>query len=506
MSRKLLPAGTILNRYRIESIIGEGGFGVTYLAMEPVHEIYVAIKEYFPKRFADRQTGNTIAPNRTVEDQRVFKWGLKRFLDEAKVLARLDHPNIIKVQRYFEMHGTAYLVMEYCDGKPLDKFVDDGNGVSPRKIFQIYTSLINALEHVHQHGIIHGDLKPSNVLVRTDGSPVLLDFGSARQEMLRMAVGQVSDGYSPPEFYRTSVKVGPWSDIYGLGATFYKLITGMKVPVATDRSKSDNYMPASDSIADGYSARFLEVIDCSLSLSPSERPQSISALKRLLPDSGNFSNRYKMTKDLRGEVPKVAYPSSSSTFNWKAAAIVFGIVVLFLGGFALLNRPAEEPLEVETLKVSPIVIEDQLVVAETPVVTPKNVAPSPTENPALQQALTYLSRVSTSSEISWYSIPQTDLAVRSFKFVLSEIDKKFDSAFDRKTYSYSESSKEFLFKDFSLSDVKSLGFTATDAKCSNGSIGPVAGSCTKSGRDFKCRFIELSVKYEHVCLSTFSLQ
>ena len=506
MSRKLLPAGTILNRYRIESIIGEGGFGVTYLAMEPVQQIYVAIKEYFPKRFANRQNGNTIAPNRTVEDQRVFKWGLKRFLDESKVLARLDHPNIIKVQRFFEMHGTAYLVMEYCDGKPLDKFVDDGNGVSPRKIFQIYTSLINALEHVHQHGIIHGDLKPSNVLVRIDGTPVLLDFGSARQEMLRMSVGQVSDGYSPPEFYGTSDKVGPWSDIYGLGATFYKLITGVKVSVATDRSKSDNYIPASNSITDGYSAKFLEVINSSLSLSPSERPLSISALKRLLPDSGNFSNRSKMTKDRRGEVPMVAYPTNSSTFKWKAAAIVLCIVILFWGGFAFLNRPAEKPLEVEAPKVSPIVIEEQPVVAETPVANPKNVAPSTTGNPALHQALSYLARVSTSSDISWYSIPQTDMAERSFKLIKSEIDKKFDSAFDRKTYSYNESTKEYLFKDFSLSDIKSLGFIATDAKCGNGPIGPVAGSCKKTGRDFRCRFIELSVKYEHICLSTFSLQ
>jgi serine/threonine protein kinase len=404
------------------------------------------------------------------------------------------------------MHGTAYLVMEYCDGKPLDKFVDDGNGVSPRILFEIYTSLINALEHVHQHGIIHGDMKPSNVLVRTSGRPVLLDFGSARQEMLRMAVGQVSDGYSPPEFYGTSEKIGPWSDIYGLGATFYKLITGIKLPVATDRSKSDNYTPISNSLPYGYSVKFLEVIDNSLSLSPLERPQSISALKRLLPDSGNFSDRHKLIKDLRGEVPKVAYPTNSLTLNWKAIAIVFGIVVLFSGCFAFLNRPSEEPLVVEVTKVSPIVIEDQTVLAETPVVTPKNVAPSSTGNLKLQQALTYLASVSTSSEISSYSIPQTELAVRSFKFVVSEIDKKFDSAFDRKTYSYSESSKEYLFKDFSLSDIKSLGFTATDAKCSNGSTGPLAVSCRKSGLDFKCRFIELSVKYEHVCLSTFSLQ
>lgn len=505
MSRKLLPAGTILNRYRIDSIIGEGGFGVTYLALEPVQQSYVAIKEYFPKRFANRQTSNTIVPNRAVEDQRVFKWGLKRFLDEAKVLARLDHPNIIKVQRYFEMHGTAYLVMDFCDGKPLDKYVDDGNGVSPRRIFQIYTSLINALEHVHQHSIIHGDLKPSNVLVRTDGTPVLLDFGSARQEMLRMAVGQVSDGYSPPEFYGTSDKIGPWSDIYGLGATFYKLIRGVKVPVATDRSKSDSYIPATNSITEGYSAKFLELIDSSLRLSTSERPQSISALKRLLPDSANFSNRFKVTKDLRGEVPKLNY-SSSSNFNWKTAGILLCILAIFFGGFVFFNRQWGEPQEVETTKVLPIVIEEQPLGDATPAATPKNSAASPAGNVALQQALSYLAIVSASAEISWYSIPQTELAVRSFKLVMSDIDKKFDSAFDRKAYTYSESSKDYLFKDFMISDIKSLGFTATDAKCNNGPIGPVAGSCRKFGRDFKCRFIELTVKYEHICLSSFSLQ
>ena len=298
MSRKILTSGSILNRYRIENIIGAGGFGVTYLAMEPVQETYVAIKEYFPKRFASRKGGNTVIPNNSIEDQRIFKWGLKRFLDEAKVLARLDHPNIVKVQRYFELHGTAYLVMEYCDGKSLDNFVEDGALVSPRRVFQIYESLINALEHVHQQGIIHGDLKPSNILVRPDGTPVLLDFGSARQEMLRMVVGQVTDGYSPPEFYGTLDKIGPWSDIYGLAATFYRLITGIKVPAATDRAKSDSYTPVSTLIADGYSIKFLKLIDDSLKLATSDRPQSIASLKHLLPDSSNFSNGHINDKNI----------------------------------------------------------------------------------------------------------------------------------------------------------------------------------------------------------------
>lgn len=504
MSRKLLPAGTILNRYRIEAILGEGGFGVTYLAMEPVQQIYVAIKEYFPKSFANRQTGNTIVPNRAIEDQRVFKWGLKRFLEEAKVLARLDHPNIIKVQRYFEMHGTAYLVMEFCDGKPLDKFVADTSGASPRRIFQIYTSLMNALEHVHLHGIIHGDLKPSNILVRTDGTPVLLDFGSARQEMLRLGVGQVSDGYSPPEFYGTSDQIGPWSDIYGLGATFYKLITGVKVPAAIDRSKSDLYIPASNSIADGYSVKFFELIDSSLRMSTSERPQSIAALKRLLPDSGNFSNRYNIGHDLRREVPSLDH-SSLSELTWKPAAVVFGILVLITLVITFQNRPAEEILVSESQKVSPILIEEQASVAESQVSIDNSPTNASNRSADFQQALSYLEKVSTSTDISLYSIPQTDFAVRSFRFAMSEIDKKFELAIDRKNYIYYENSREYLFKDFSLWNIKSLEFKATDAKCTYGPIGPVAGTCKKAGRDFKCRMVDLSVKYEHICLSSFSL-
>ena len=136
----------------------------------------------------------------------------------------------------------------------------------------------------------------------------------------------------------------------------------------------------------------------------------------------------------------------------------------------------------------------------------KNTESSTVGNVALQQALTFLAKVSTSTDISWYSIPSTDSATRSFKFVTNEIQKKFDFAIERKNYSYIESSKEYLFKDFSISDVKSFGFTATDSKCSIGPIGPVAITCRKFGRDFKCRFTDLSTKYEQICLSYFSVQ
>lgn len=504
MSRKILTAGSILNRYRIESIIGAGGFGVTYLAMEPVQETYVAIKEYFPKRFANRKGGNTVVPNNSIEDQRIFKWGLKRFLDEAKVLARLDHPNIIKVQRYFELHGTAYLVMEYCDGKSLDNFVEDGSFASPRRVFQIYKSLIDALDHVHQQGIIHGDLKPSNILVRPDGTPVLLDFGSARQEMLRMVVGQVTDGYSPPEFYGTLDKIGPWSDIYGLAATFYRLISGIKVPVATDRAKSDSYTPVSTLIVDGYSVKFLELIDNSLKLATLDRPQSITSLKHLLPDSSNFSNGHINDKDIHRGPSK----PPESTFNWKHIAIVLGIVAWFWGGLTLLNRPYKVSSEVGTsVKVSPIPIpvDESVKMAEPTSPSNKTVIPLPEVNTPFKQALVYLSNASNSPEISWYSLPQSEQAKRSFEYVKSYIWKKINSAYERKDISDINSNGEQLIRNFQLGNIKTFSITGADETCDNNPIGPVVISCRKFGKDFKCQFLDPG-KYEHKCISAFSLQ
>lgn len=507
MSRKLLPVGTILNRYRIDRIIGEGGFGVTYLAMEPVQQSYVAIKEYFPKRFANRQGGSsTIVPNRSIADQRVFQWGLKRFVDEAKVLARLDHPSIIKVQRYFELHGTAYLVMDYCDGKPLDKYVEEGSEVSPRRIFQIYTALINALEHVHHQGIIHGDLKPSNILVHSDGTPILLDFGSARQAMLRMAVGQVSDGYSPPEFYGASDKIGPWSDIYGLAATFYRLITGVKVPVATDRTSLDKFTSASTLVTDGYSAEFLNLIDNSLRLTTSERPQSIALLRSSLPGSANFSNQFRGCKGLREEQSRLEN-FTFSIFNSKSVVITLAFLFLIWGGFGLLDPTSDGLRQADfATKASPIKIEEPPIDAESPVTTSKSASSTPFTSSALQQALSYLSKVSNSSNISWYSIPQTAQAERSFEFVMSEIHNQFDLAEEQKAIIYNKNNDEVLIRNFSLGEIKMLKFTATDSRCNHGPIGPAAASCWRDGNDFKCRFIDLMVKYENTCLSAFSLQ
>lgn len=507
MSRKLLSAGTILNRYRIERILGEGGFGVTYLAIEPVQQHYVAIKEYFPKRLANREGGITIVPNRLVEDQRVFKWGLKRFLDEARVLARLDHPSIIKVQKYFELHGTAYLVMDYCHGKPLDKFIAEGKGVSPRRVFQIYTTLLNALEYVHQQGIIHADLKPSNVFVRSDGVPVLLDFGSARQEMLRMAVGQVSDGYSPPEFYETSENIGPWSDIYGLGATFYRLITGSKVPLATDRVKLDTYFPAAKNIIGGYSGKFLELIDSSLKLKIAERPQSIVSIKRLLPDILSFSSRSSSDNDSGSEQYRSEY-SNLPLFNWKFVLIGFFVLIAASLIFYEFNyRSVEITVLKSDTKILPIQIEESpALVPESPALISKGTAPLSLENSTFKQELLNLSKVSSSFEISWYSLPKSEQTDRSLRYIFSEIHKQLIAAEEGKDISYNKNSGEWIYKNISLGEIKKLSFSGSDTKCTISTLGPSGGTCSRFNNVFKCQFNDLPERYTYLCLSSVSLK
>lgn len=508
MSRKLLQGGTILNRYRIEKIIGVGGFGVTYLAMEPVHRQYVAIKEYFPKKLASRQTGNTIVASSSREDQRVFKWGLKRFIDEAKVLARLDHPSIIKVQRYFELHGTAYLVMDYCDGIPLDKYVEEGAELSPGRVIKIFMALINALEHVHQHGIIHGDLKPSNILLRSDGIPVLIDFGSARQELMRLAVGQVSDGYSPPEFYETSDNIGPWSDIYGLAATFYRLITGVKVPVASERSKSDYYTPISTSIYNNYNERFLELIDTSLKLKSSERPQSIASLKRLVPEGLTFSDNSKSHRKLLRDEPS-PWLLVNGLSNWRPAAVVV-MVLIFLGAiFFKFNKKAEDHgvTDFEQPKVQPIQIDESSTSnTDAPVLVSNRSTTLSSLNSVFSQELAYLSRSSTSNEISFHSVPKSEQNDRSLQYVFSEIHKQMIAIEERKDFFYNKSSDEFVYKNLMLAGVTKLTFIGNETKCSINALGPPAGYCWKSSKDYKCQFIDLPEKYTHICISSISVK
>ena len=274
-----LPIGTVLaDDYRIEGILGQGGFGITYLGIETMFGRKVAIKEYYPRECAARDSGKTVRPSGTQEDVDHFKWGLDAFEKEAKLLARFDDPHIVGVQRFFKANGTAYFVMDYCDGQPLDEIIRRDGALTLEQLQGIIYPLLNSLERIHKEDFLHRDIKPANIFIRADGSPVLLDFGAARQENVshsRSVTSLATDGYAAIEQYDAKGRQGPYSDIYGLAATLYRVVTDIKPAPASARILNDTLEPAQQLAAGKYPAYILEAIDRGLAVRPELRPASI---------------------------------------------------------------------------------------------------------------------------------------------------------------------------------------------------------------------------------------
>lgn len=286
--RNALPLGREMQGYRIDSVLGAGGFGITYKATELSLEREVAIKEYLPTAFATRLGDNsTVVPASTAQEPD-FAWGLMRFKQEAQVLIQLRHPNIVPVFRFFEEYGTAYLVMEYQHGDSLGGIIRDHGPVPPERLEDLLPPILDAIEEVHGRGFLHRDLKPDNIYVREDGSPVILDFGAARQ-----AVGQrsasltaiVSEGYAPYEQYEREGNQGPWTDIYALGAILYRCTTAERPVEAPARASAafrgapDPLVPAHKLAAPGYPPGYFHVIDQSMRILETERPQTIAEFR-----------------------------------------------------------------------------------------------------------------------------------------------------------------------------------------------------------------------------------
>jgi serine/threonine protein kinase len=284
---KSLPDNFELYEFKLEKVLGQGGFGITYLALDMNLMQHVAIKEYYPREFANRDSTFTIHAVGNTEDKDTFTWGLKRFLDEARVLAQLSHPNVISIKRFFESHGTAYLVMEYCDGKPLDEITRDHGPLNESELNGILFPLLDGLEHVHGKAFLHRDIKPSNIFIRKNGSPVLLDFGAAKHEMTshsRSVTSLATAGYAPFEQYSTKGKQGTWSDIYGLAATIYRVISGIKPQDAPDRMLEDTLLPATELLKGKFSNNLLRALDKALAIRPEARPQTIAEFRSLITE------------------------------------------------------------------------------------------------------------------------------------------------------------------------------------------------------------------------------
>ena len=278
-----LKPGTQLlgGHYTIEGFLNSGGFGITYLAKDSLDRT-VVIKECFPNALCRRSTSLVRARSR--KHQGDFRGFVESFVAEAKSLARLVHPNIVGVHQVFEDNDTAYMAIDYIDGRDLHDILDStDHAFTPDQIVTMLKKMLSAVEFIHQVGILHRDISPDNVLIDRSGNPILIDFGAASEQVARatrVLTGRrvIKEGYSPQEFYLTGAEQSPASDLYSLGATFYHVITGQAPPESQRRlarvaeGEPDPYEPLAGRF-EGYPPGFLEAIDKAVRVMPKDRIQ-----------------------------------------------------------------------------------------------------------------------------------------------------------------------------------------------------------------------------------------
>ena len=312
-----LPAGYRLDEYELVRVLGSGGFGITYLGYDHHLDKAVAIKEYLPNDLAVRAANQSVLPKST-DDKADYEWGLARFLTEAQTLARFDHRHIIKVYRFFRAHGTGYIVMEYAEGETLSEVLQRKGTLTETELQALLLPILDGLAVVHEADVLHRDIKPGNIVIRDDGSPVLIDFGSARQAVAgksRSVTAIVTPGYAPIEQYSAKGHQGAWTDIYALAAVCYRCLTGEPPDDATERLRDDPLIPAIQRCQGKASAALLNAIDRALRVEEGERPQSVAAWREMLAEDGNSEQH----------TPKPAYkPETQSAEGLTAQRVGMG--------------------------------------------------------------------------------------------------------------------------------------------------------------------------------------
>ena len=339
-----LPPGTRFEEYRLDAVLGAGGFGITYRAYDANLDKFVAIKEYLPSEFATRAERYTVVPQSSTDAQD-YHWGLNRFLDEARTLARFDHPNLNRVHRFFESNGTAYMVLEYIDGETLASRLTRERQLPEESLQRLLEEVLSGLEVMHNAGYVHRDIKPGNLMLREeDGSAVVLDFGAARQ-----AVGQrskaitsiLTPGYAPIEQYDSQADdVGPWSDIYALGMVAYRCISGVsdsELPDAVTRGRTQrkggiDLTPATETGKGNYNAKLLEAIDWAMEVDEDGRPQTVGEWQRALAGSGR---RKSQAKSLRRTATQPAKGATTKRIGMTWSGVAMTVVILALVGVSV---------------------------------------------------------------------------------------------------------------------------------------------------------------------------
>ncbi len=311
-----LPPGTRLRNYELISVLGQGAFGITYLARDTLLGRELAIKEYLPSSLAVREGGTTVVPRSTqlAED---FIWGRQRFLDEARTLVTLDSvPGVVRVYDYLEANGTAYMVMALARGETLEQRLKREGSLPAPIIERLLHHLLDGLEQVHATGFLHRDIKPANIILDAKNNPTLIDFGASRASMAGRTTAMTAvftPRYAAAEQH-TSDEQGPWTDIYGLSVTLYCAVAGRPPPTAVERILNDRYQPLTELKPTDFPHEMLRGIDAGLAVRAADRPQSIAAWRASFaanqewPDDATVVDRRRRTEP---PVPATQLPASA---------------------------------------------------------------------------------------------------------------------------------------------------------------------------------------------------
>jgi serine/threonine protein kinase len=301
-----LPAGHELGGYRIVRKISSGGFSIVYLAEDAAGEKF-AVKEYLPSALVKRSEGQLV-PDIPAANEITFRNGLRCFFEEGRALARIFHPNVVRVVNFFRANETVYMVMAWERGRSLQEIVLRHRGRQPgkevlpeRHVLRVFNLVMNGLREVHANRLLHLDLKPANVYLRLDGTPLLLDFGAARRTLdaePQKLFPMYTPGFAAPELYRRTQQLGPWTDVYGVGASMFGCMSGQPPQPADQRELDDKVPEAIDALSGVYSRPLLDLVGWCLKLNSLERPQSVFALQRAL-------------RRIRAPADKVGRPSTT---------------------------------------------------------------------------------------------------------------------------------------------------------------------------------------------------
>jgi len=280
-----LQSGTIIDQYMIERELAHGGFSFVYLARQLDDQIQVAIKEYLPRKLAHRTWNNIVIPH-SDQTKTLFMRGRALFFEEAKVLANLKHHNIVDVINFFQANDTVYMVMTYDYGLTLDKILQKELLVIDEQFLRtVFNDLLTGIDVIHRQNLVHLDIKPANILIRTQHDPLLLDFGAIQKypnEHNNNQTKVLTQGFSPIEQYSSKTQLGPWSDIYAVGASMRSCLDYKSPVPAPDRIQQDTLEPAVKAYKNKFPEYLLKAIDCSMSIAPEDRPQSAAELQQAL--------------------------------------------------------------------------------------------------------------------------------------------------------------------------------------------------------------------------------